>query len=259
MRALHRIVDREPWVLDDPVSLALFGDLVRARLEAQPDWLQDARSTALRGHVLLRSAFAESRMRDAVERGVRQCVALGAGFDTFAYRQPAWMRGAKFFEVDAPVTQAEKRRRFARAGLTEAPNVVFVPIDFETTTLAEGLAAAGFDASAPAFFSVLGVLVYLSEEAVDSIFHFVGSLPAGSEIAFTFTQPGGDVRLALSVAAIGEPMRSHFEPEDVEAKLRVAGFSEVSLLSVDEIRALLGPRSDALSAPRRMSLGAAIV
>ena len=259
MRALHRIVDREPWVLDDPISLALFGDLVRARLEAQPDWLQDARSTALRGHVLLRSAFAERRMREAVGRGLRQCVALGAGFDTFAYRQPPWMRDARLFEVDAAATQAEKRRRFARAGFAEAPNVVFVPIDFETTTLAEGLAAAGFDASAPAFFSVLGVLVYLSEEAVGSVFRFVGSLPQGSEIAFTFTQPGGDERLALRVAALGEPMRSQFEPADVEARLRAAGFRDVLLLSVDETNALLGSRTDALSAPRRMSIGAAIV
>jgi O-methyltransferase involved in polyketide biosynthesis len=101
--------------------------------------------------------------------------------------------------------------------------------------------------------------VYLSEGAVDSIFRFVGSLPAGSEIAFTFTQPGGDDRLALRVAAIGEPMRSNFEPSDVEAKLRSAGFRQVSLLSVDEIVALLGPRNDALSAPGRMSIGAAIV
>lgn len=259
MRALHYIVDREPWVLDDPVSLALFGDLVRARLQAEPGWLQDAGSTALRGHVLLRSAFAETRMREAVARGVRQCVALGAGFDTFAFRQPAWMQGTRLFEVDIATTQAEKRRRLARAGFEEPANVVFVPLDFEGTTLAQGLAAAGFDASSPGFFSVLGVLAYLSEEAVDAIFHFVGALPDGSEIAFTFSQPGGDERLALTVAAIGEPLRSRFSLERVESKLRSAGFRQVKLLSPEETKRLLGARSDALHAPPRTSIGAAIV
>jgi|SRR5271165_3246166 len=259
MRALHRIVDREPWVLDDPVSFELFGGLARARLAIEPNWLQDPRSTALRGHVLLRSAFAEQRMRDAVARGVRQCVALGAGFDTFAYRQPAWMEGVRFFEVDAPATQAEKRRQLARGGFADPSNLTFVPIDFETTTLADGLLAAGFDVASPAFFSVLGVLVYLSNEAVDAIFSFVGSLPKGSEVAFTFTQPDGDEALAGRVAALGEPMRSHFDLASLEAKLRAAGFGEILIVGNAEADALLGRRHDGLLAPSRASIAAAIV
>ncbi len=259
MRALHRIVDAEPMILDDPVSLALFGDAARRLLETDPGTLRDPRFNALRGHVLLRSAFAEARLRAAVARGVRQCVALGAGFDTFAFRQPSWMSGSRLFEVDAPLTQAEKRRFLARAGFAEPANLTFAPIDFETTTLAEGLRSAGFDASAPAFFSALGVLVYLTGDAIDAIFRYIGALPKGSEFAFTFTRPDVDRTLELRAAELGETFRSLFEPEEIEAKLRASGFTEIALVSAEEAKAMLGPRRDALSAPRRTSMAAATV
>jgi methyltransferase (TIGR00027 family) len=259
LRALHRIVDAEPWVIDDAVSLALFGDDVRAVLDADPRRRQDAGSAALRGHVLVRSAFAEGRMREAVARGVRQYVALGAGFDTFAVRQPEWMSGTRLFEVDAPETQADKRRRLAAAGIAVPGNVVFAPVDFETSSLDDGLGAAGFDAAAPAFFSVLGVLAYLSRDAVSAIFRYVAARPAGSEIAFTFSQPGGDDALAQRVAELGEPLRWQIEPRKLDAMLRSCGFRATTFVDVAESYRMIGERKDMLRLPRRASLAAAIV
>ncbi len=32
-------------------------------------------------------------------RGIGQAVSLGAGFDTFAYRQPGWAQSLRIFEV----------------------------------------------------------------------------------------------------------------------------------------------------------------
>ncbi len=132
LRAVHRIIDREPWVVDDEPSDRLFGGIARAMLAADPERASGPRANALRGHVLVRSAFAEARLRAAVERGVRAYVVLGAGYDTFAYRQPAWMRGVRIFEVDAPATQAEKRERLRAAGIAVPANVAYVPVDFET-------------------------------------------------------------------------------------------------------------------------------
>ena len=43
--------------------------------------------------------------------------------------------------------------------------------------------------SEPAFFSCLGVLVYLTRDAVDAVFRFVAAFPASSEIVFTFSAP----------------------------------------------------------------------
>jgi len=259
LRALHRIVDAEPWVVDDPVSVALFGAAVRAQLQKEPAWLQDAAGTALRGHVLVRSAFAEERLQAAVGRGIRQCVLLGAGFDTFAYRQPAWMHGVRVFEVDAPATQREKLERLARAGIANPGNLVYVPLDLERTPLGGALCAAGFDAHAPAFFSWLGVMVYLSAAAAGDVFRYVATLPAGSEIAFTFTQPGGDERLARRVAEAGEPLRTRIEASKLEPLLRTYGFSRVERLTAGKARDLLGRRSDSLDLPRRESIAAATV
>jgi methyltransferase (TIGR00027 family) len=259
MRAMHRTLDREPWVIDDPVSVALFGEALRAQLAAEPGWRQDEPGNALRGYILVRSAFAEERMRLAASRGVRQYVALGAGFDTFAFRQPGWMDGTRVFEVDAPATQAEKRRLLAGAGIAEPSNLRFAAIDFETTSLADGLRAAGFDRAAPAFFSWLGVVPYLSRDAIDAVFRFVASLPPPSEIAFTFAPGDVSVDLAQRVAGLGEPFLTFFEPEEIAPMLTAAGFGDVELLSPEAARAFLGERRDGLALASRIHVASAVV
>jgi methyltransferase (TIGR00027 family) len=260
LRALHRIVDSEPWVIDDPISTVLFGDVARARLDRHvASALGHARADALRGHVLVRSAFAEERLRDAVARGIRQCVVLGAGFDTFAYRQPGWMQGVRLFEVDAPATQAEKRARLAAAGIAEPPNVVYAAIDFERTSLVDGLRGAGLDLDAPAFFSWLGVMVYLTRDAVDAVFRAVAAMLPESEIAFTFTQGGDADQLAQRVAELGEPVRTTVTNAELETMLRGYGFRDHTILSVAGAQRYLGERTDTLRLPPRESIAAAIV
>lgn len=256
---MHRRFDREPWVIDDPVSLTLFGEALRAQLAAEPGWRQDEAGNALRGYILVRSAFAEERMRLAAGRGVRQYVALGAGFDTFAFRQPGWMDGTRVFEVDAPATQAEKRRMLAGAGIAEPANVRFAPIDFETTSLGAGLRAAGFDPTAPAFFSWLGVVPYLTRDAIDAVFEFVAELPPPSEIAFTFAPGDVSVDLARRVASVGEPFVTFFEPEEVAPMLNALGFGEVEVLSPEGACAFLGERRDALALAPRIHVARAVV
>jgi methyltransferase (TIGR00027 family) len=259
LRALHRIADSEPWVIDDPVSVALFSEAVRARLLHDRAWPDDPRIAALRGHVLARSAFAEQRLHAAVLRGVRQYVVLGAGFDTFAYRQPVWMDGTAVFEVDTPATQAEKRERLARAGITVPRNVAYAAIDFECVSTAEGLREAGFDSAAPAFFSWLGVLMYLERAAVDGVFENVAALPEGSEIAFTFATRNSDGPIASRVAALGEPFRTRLDAAELEPMLRAFGYREVTLLSRAEAKAILGARRDALRLPRSEGIAIARV
>ena len=259
LRAMHRLIDAEPWVIDDTVSLALFRDAARVTVDKDPGWTTEAAKIALRGHVLVRSAFAEQRLRAAVARGVRQCVVLGAGYDTFAYRQPDWMDGVRLIEVDAAETQSDKRARLARAGIAVPANVTFAPVDFERTALADGLATAGFDAAATSFFSWLGVTMYLTRAAVDAVFGFVAGLPAGSEIAFTFSAPGGSTELARRVAEVGEPLLTRIAPAEIEPLLRGIGFSAVTVLSAASSQRYLGRRSDALRVPRAESIAAAIV
>ena len=110
-----------------------------------------------------RSRYVEDQLKDAVSKGVEQYVLLGAGLDTFAYRNP--FPSLRVLEVDFPATQEWKRSMLAEAAIALPTNLVFVPLDFELKTLAEGLSDAGFDAARPAFFGWLGVVPYLTLEA----------------------------------------------------------------------------------------------
>lgn len=260
LRAVHQRYDADPKILDAPIALRLVPAELMTELERDPErWQRDDR-VALRAQVVVRSRFAEERLAAAAARGVTQAVSLGAGYDTFAYRQPAWARGLRIVEIDAPATQRAKRERLAAAGIAIPSNVAFVPVDFEQTPIAAALAEA-IDVTQPAFFSWLGVMMYLRREAVEAVFRAVAALPRGSEIAFTYTGPRApDARIEDGAAALGEPWLTRTTPEELRVLLPRFGFAEVSLPMPDEIatRYFTG-RQDGLLPPRRPSLGAAVV
>lgn len=261
IRAVHQTLDGQPKILDDPIAADLLGDEFSQHISAYRDRAREPRVMELRSQVVLRSRFAEDRLADAVRRGARQCVILGAGFDTFAYRQPDWARTLRIFEVDHRGTQEEKRQRLARACISQPANLEYVAIDFESTSLREGLQRSSLDFSTPTFFSCLGVLVYLTRDAVDAIFELVAGFPRGSEIAFTFSTPDRAVSdMADRVSSLGEPWQTHFDPGEFVRHLADLGFQEISILNTDEAeRTFFQGRSDGLHAPRSNRIAAAVV
>src|SRR5262249_16979012 len=92
MRAVHQLFDAPPRILDDPVVVPLLGAATIQEISNPLHRYRSAETSALRAHVVLRSRFAEDRLAAAVARGVTQFIVLGAGFDSFALRQPAWAR-----------------------------------------------------------------------------------------------------------------------------------------------------------------------
>ncbi len=261
LRAAHLLLDARPSILDDPVSLTLLDPGAREAIEGHAEHFQSAEARALRTHVVLRSRYAEDRLHAATVRGVRQLVVLGAGLDTFAYRQPVWAGDLRVFEVDQPASQHLKRERLARAGVPLPTNLTFVPIDFETTGLAAGLQGSGFDPARPTFVSWLGVMTYLTPDAVEAVFRWVASLPASSELVFTFSQPRAHSSpLAERARALGEPWLTHVTPEQLTAQLLDLGFTRVELLTPEAAEArYLSGRADALPIPRRASTASALV
>ncbi len=178
---------------------------------------------------------ARSPSRDCTTRYAAACASASCsapGYDTFAYRQPDWTDGVRVVEVDAPATQADKRERLREAGVAVPDNVAYAAIDFETTSLGDGLLAAGVDPSAPAFFSWLGVMMYLTRQANDAVLRDVASRPRESEIAFTFARPrpADEDALAERVAELGEPFRTRIAPSDLHAALRALGFRDVTIV-----------------------------
>jgi methyltransferase (TIGR00027 family) len=196
--------------------------------------------------VAVRTRFAEDALAAAVARGVRQLVVLGAGLDTYAYRN-AFADSLHVFEVDHPATQAWKRQRLADAAIPLPHTLTFAPIDFERETLAGGLAAAGFDPAKQSFFTWLGVVPYLTEQAVFSTLEFIAHLPGRAHVVFDYGNPPGSgldrdrfaaaqEALAARVASIGEAFRSYFETDALHTKLMALGLREVEDLGPALIR-----------------------
>ncbi|HET7233216.1 MAG TPA: class I SAM-dependent methyltransferase [Longimicrobium sp.] len=185
-------------------------------------------------------------------------VALGAGLDTFAYRQPRWASGATLFEVDHPASQRHKRQRLATAAVEIPPNLRFVGCDLDAEAPGGALRASGFVASEPAFVSMLGVTMYLAPGAVDAVFAWVASLARGGELVFTWSRPpapGDEDALAEHAAAIGEPWRTRLTPDQMQDRFAERGFRRwefvpVALLAERYFR----DRTDGLPAPRKASI-----
>ena len=261
IRAVHQLYDGEPKILDDSVSGRILGGDANPQIVAHRALAQEAADRDLRVRVVLRSRYAEDRLALAVERGVRQCVILGAGLDTFAYRQPEWAKDLRIFEVDHGASQSEKRDRLAAAGIPIPANLEFVEIDFEKTSLRDGLRRSSLDLSAPAFFSCLGVLVYLTRDAADAVFRLVAEFPHPSEIVFTYAAAGAaNSPIADRVRAAGEPWQTRFDPQVLKRDLTALGFSDVQFLRSEEAedRYFQG-RSDGLHAPPRTGIASATV
>jgi methyltransferase (TIGR00027 family) len=249
-RAAHQILDRPPVFLD-PVATRIVGE----KLRNQPE-LHDA-ARGLRAFVAARSRYAEDELAHSVSLGIRQYVVLGAGLDTFAYRNP-FAPSLQVFEVDHPDTQLWKKDRLQTAGIDIPASVTFVPVNFETQSLRTELhAAPHFDPFQPAFFSMLGVVPYLSQEALLTTLSFVASMPAPSTIVFDYAVPPGTLDLAdrqrfqflaSRVARIGESFRLFLEPQTLAGLLVSSGFKRYEDLGAAEINSrYFTNRQDGLS------------
>jgi len=240
VRALHQTLDDEPKILDDPIAVRLIDPESEAYERVSAIIRSDPAQARFRGNWLMRSRYAEDCLAESVAKGVRQYVMLGAGLETFAYRQPPWAPALRIYEVDHPATQEWKRNKLTAAGVPVPSNLKFVPVNFESTSLREGLAAAEFDFGVPSFFSSLGVTQYLTEEAFDLTLRFVLSLPAASEIVFSFVLADSELTTeeaavasshAANAAARRESFLSRFVPNQLTRKLASMGFSKVVYFS----------------------------
>jgi len=240
-RAAHQVLE-QGRIFADPLALRILGaDAAVAvrRAEEHPD------GRRMRLFIAVRTRFAEDALAAAVENGVRQLVVLGAGLDTYAYRHPYGDR-LRVFEVDHPATQAWKCQLLRDATIGLPGSLTYVPVDFERETLAERLTAAGFDPTQETFFTWLGVVPYLKEEAVWSTLAFVASLSSGAQAVFDYSDPPASLSpearawhasRAQRVASLGEAWVTYFEAEKLHAKLMDLGFAEIEDLGPPQIGA----------------------
>ena len=256
-RAAHQLLD-SPLVFADPLALLIIDPQHAAQLRDQPthhDRFPLAKYT--RAIVVARSRIAEDEIARAAANGVDQCVVLGAGFDTFAYRNPH--EGLRIFEVDHPSTQAAKRERLRQAGIAVPDNMTFVACDFAHDLLAETMERSDFDRHRPTVVSWLGVVMYLDHDDVTETLRYIASFPTGTSVVFDYVVPAGGLswmwrgiyRRALDVLeARGEPWKSFFEPEMLRAMLETMGFTQVEDVGHEAIdQRWYANRADGLRSP----------
>lgn len=236
-RSAHRSCDQPPWVLDDPFALQLAGPRWAEIQSASEAAFPETALRQSRASVVARSRYAEDRL---VSGGYRQYVILAAGLDSFAWRRADLIGWLRLFEVDHPASQAWKLGRIAELDLPVRDGHVFAPVDFETTPLWEGLTRAGLDWSQPAFFSWLGVIIYLTPEAITATLNTVSGCGTGSEIVLSYDAPDAFlddtaremVQIeARQVAATGEPYTTRMSPAQAETLIESAGLEVVEHLA----------------------------
>lgn len=251
-RAAHQLLE-QPLIFTDSFALQILGDAksdVVDKLASHKDPL----SSAMRVSIAVRSRFAEDEREAALECGVNQYVILGAGLDTYAYRNKRQYE--QVFEVDLPGTQALKLARLKQQEIDAACSVNYVACDFEENALEKSLLAAGFDKSKKAFFSCLGVVAYLDLNALEQTLGFITHCAPGSILTFDYIVDPNNLseieRIVLNIlsaqlAAGGEPLKSFFDPQILSKKLSDLGFSHVEDISPDYLNTrYLAARSDGL-------------
>lgn len=234
-RAAHQLHDDKPLVFSDPLAVRILGPEYAPELARTPDKEKRPFSAALRAFMVGRARLAEDALAEGYrDDGVRQYLVLGAGLDTFAYRNP--YADVRVFEVDHPATQAWKREVLASAKIDIPSMMTHVAVDFEQQSLREELAAAGFDFNTPTMTAWLGVVPYLTLEAFRATVELLGSFGGRSGVVFDYSLPREALppteqlmldSMASRVKQSGEPFKLFFLPEELREELAAAGLEVI--------------------------------
>ncbi|MGD8189381.1 class I SAM-dependent methyltransferase [Brevibacillus ginsengisoli] len=217
-----------------------------------------------------RARYTEDSLEALVDQGVQQYVILGAGLDTFAFREPELCSRLQVFEVDHPATQELKRRRLEDLGWQLPQNLHFVPVDFNQQSLISALEQSSFDPSLPSFFSWLGVTYYLHRDVVlDTLRSIANFVPSGSSIIFDYLDAHAFIpertairvkRMQNAVQMSGEPMITGLDPTNLAAELAIVGLRlEENLSPADIQERYFKNRTDGYTAFEHVHFARAVV
>jgi len=260
MRAAHTRLDPNPLIDDswgDRLVPAAVREMIRstalsrmdpaARLKAMaaPDGIVDAslRRSPAYANVIMRTRYTEDALQAAAGAGVCQYVLVGAGFDSFILRRPAFAADLEIFEVDHPATQGLKIQRIRELGISLPDSVHFIASDLAKESVAVALSRSSFRHDRTAFFSWLGVSMYMTRAANSATLRSIARCAlAGSHLVLTYiderllgSQSENFLALQERLASLGEPFLSGFDPKTFGETLQECGLELREDLSGEEI------------------------
>ena len=136
----------DPLIFNDPIVIGLVPEASEPAIRNTLDDVGAPDPKLLRYMFAMRSRFAEDRLAQAAARGVRQYVMVGAGLDTFPWRQPDFAKTMQIFAADHPASLAWTNGRLRQHGLSRPSNLTYVPVNLEERRLGDQLLACGFEA-----------------------------------------------------------------------------------------------------------------
>ena len=200
-----------------------------------------------------RSAFWEDALKTAASLGVTQLIILGAGYDTFPYRQPEWAKKLTIFELDREDQEKGKLSRLKAAGIPTPSNVHHGFADLTDPDWPSALLDHGFSREKPTFCCLMGAAHYLTRgEFPQVLTNLQELLPRGSSLAFDYPTPKlSAIQVQLAQAA-GEPIRGLYTFREMEMLLSRQGFLAYEHLTPADITARFFASPNALSPHRAM-------
>ena len=181
-----------------------------------------------------RSRFTEDLLENAVTLGAEQYLILGAGYDSFAYRQPDYSKKIKVYEIDDPATMVDKLNRLESNKITLPNNVHHISLDLTKSDWSSTLIReSNFNPEKVSFCSLLGLTYYLTKTEFTKLLSEISSLLSkGSALAFdypdeeTFTATAGlrTKKQQMLATKSGEPFKSSYEYITMEKLLSDHGF-----------------------------------
>lgn len=173
-------------LLGEPALLDLDHPVVDALGKSYQEAMQDMEVASMVRAMTERTRFIDEALERAVAAGIAQCLVVGAGFDSHAYRCRELLERVRVFELDRPETMTFKRQRVDAALGGPPANLTYVAADLERETLSEALARHGYDLSQRTFVIMEGVSMYVEEEALRATFRFFAAHAPGSSVVFDF-------------------------------------------------------------------------
>lgn len=237
-RAAHLLLNGARALLQDWMAWPLLGPYVETNLEFAHE-LFGEHWTDVATWFAGRTRLTEDWL---TRSKAEQYVILGAGLDTFAWRQAGVI---EVHEFDHPSTQGWKRERLAKLGVPEPETLTMTEVNFEEQRVTEALQTSSVDLARPIFVNWLGVFPYLTPAAITET--LAGLPPCAAAMTYNLPESAwdADIRAAVervlhSVAALGEPMITLTTPQETADLLSAAGFRVVEDLGPQEMTARFG-------------------
>ncbi len=240
-RTMHLLADAPPHILADDIGLKLVAP--EGQWRQRPDMgLHFTRR--VRASVVAQCRLAEDMVEENYRQGVYQYVLIGAGLDTFAQRRLDEMKKLQVFEVDEIAVQSWKRRRLREIGVEESDRLHFIAANAGQNQWLRGLSEAGFDEKKPAVVAVLGLGLFLGQQAISMLMKQITGLAKGSQLLLSYLLPPEKVSpsdkavwqvFRKGARRYGMPEPSFFSGEEMRLLAERAGFGSVRTMTSEEL------------------------